>query len=128
MNRVIISVSNDLGTDQRVHKICETLVQNGYEILLIGRLLPQSISLKFPFKTHRFKLFFAKGFLFYAEFNMRLFFKLLIERKAILYSNDLDTLLPNFIIHKIFKTKPYSMHNELYTIIKVSKQHPLQQI
>lgn len=46
MKRVIVSVTNDISTDQRVAKVCKTLIQNNFEILVIGRKLPNSISLK----------------------------------------------------------------------------------
>ena len=115
MKRVVISVTNDLITDQRVQKVSETLSENGFEILLIGRKLPNSLKVDLPFKTYRFKLLFHTGFLFYAEFNIRLFFKLLFKKKHILYSNDLDTLLPNYLIHKIFKTKLIYDSHELFT-------------
>ena len=40
--KVTVSVTNDLVTDQRVHKVCTTLSQNGYEVKLIGRKLRNS--------------------------------------------------------------------------------------
>jgi len=115
LKRVVISVSNDLNTDQRIQKISTTLLKNGFEILLIGRKTPNSLKTELPFETYCFNLIFNKGFLFYAEFNIRLFFKLLFEKKDILYANDLDTLLPNYIIHKIFKTKLIYDSHELFT-------------
>ncbi len=48
------------------------------------------------------RLFFRKGFLFYAELNLRLFFFLLANRNAFFYANDLDTLPANFLASKIF--------------------------
>ena len=54
-----------------------------------------------PYPVKRLSLVFQKGFLFYAEFNIRLFFLLLLTQKNTLFSNDLDTLLPNFIVSKM---------------------------
>lgn len=115
MKRIIVSVTNDLVTDQRVFKVCKTLNELGFDILLIGRELPNSLIIFRPYQTFRFHLFFNKGFLFYAEYNMRLFLKLLFTKKDILLAIDLDTLLPNFIISKIFNKELIYDSHELFT-------------
>lgn len=115
MKRVIVSVTNDLESDQRVHKICTTLHQNNYEILLIGRRFPNSKKLKRKYKTYRFKLIFNKGPLFYAEYNIRLFFKILNSKPNILLANDLDTLLANFLASRMLRKKLVYDSHELFT-------------
>ena len=114
MKRVIVSVTNDISTDQRVAKVCATLMQNNFEVLLIGRKLKSSIPLKRAFKTKRFNLLFNAGFLFYAEYNFRLFCYLLFTKKDILLANDLDTLLPNYLISKLQNKKIVFDSHELF--------------
>ena len=94
--KVIASVTNDIFTDQRVRKVCEYLLAKGYDVTLVGRKLKGSKDIShLPFKTKRFYLWFTKGPLFYAAYNLRLFFYLLFHRADILLANDLDTLYAN---------------------------------
>lgn len=104
--KVIVSVISDLVTDQRVQKECNTLHKMGYRVLLIGRKSNRSFALKdLPYKTIRFQNLFRKGPIMYFVFNVQLFFYLLFKKADILWSNDLDTLLPNFIIARLKKSK-----------------------
>lgn len=99
--RVIVSVTNDLYTDQRVHKVCTFLHAQGYQVTLVGRMRKSSIPLqKRVYTTKRIKLFFETGAKFYAAFNLRLFFFLLFRKADILVANDLDTLLANHMASK----------------------------
>lgn len=98
----IIAVTNDLTTDQRVHKICTTLLSLNYDVLLIGRLKSNSLPLKPQnYATKRLRLCFNKGALFYANYNIRLLFFLLFSKQSLIWSNDLDTLPACFMASKI---------------------------
>lgn len=97
----IVSVTNDLVSDQRVHKTCLTLCEMNYEVILVGRRFKYSLPVQREYKTKRFKLIFNKKALFYAEYNIRLFFYLLLKKNNILISNDLDTLVSNYLVSKI---------------------------
>lgn len=99
--KVILSVTNDISFDQRVDKMCSTIHGMGFEVKLIGRLLPDSPKLERVYQTKRIKLLFTKGALFYAFFNFRLFFVLLFSKVDIYHANDLDTLLANYLASKI---------------------------
>ena len=116
MNRAIVSVTNDLVTDQRVNKSCLALQKVGYEVLLVGRKQRKSPPMdKRPYASHRMKLLFEKGPLFYAEYNIRLFFFLLFHRANLLLPNDLDTILPNYFISWLKGQKLIFDSHEYYT-------------
>lgn len=120
---VIISVTNDLSFDQRVSKVCDSLMQLDLEVVLVGRKLKNSKSLDRKYKTKRFKLLFNKGFLFYAEFNLRLFLWLLCQKKSIYHANDLDTLLPMWLISKIKRSNiVYDSHEYFLGVPEIQKR------
>ena len=98
--KIIVSVTNDISTDQRVHKVCQSLESMGFEVILWGRKLSYSQVLNRSYTTKRMTLLFTSGSLFYLEYNIRLFLILLFSKCHIVLSNDLDTLLANFLVSK----------------------------
>jgi glycosyltransferase involved in cell wall biosynthesis len=100
--RIVIAVISDLVTDQRVHKVSLSLHENGYDVLLLGAKRKQSKNLlPRSYQAKRMRMLFQKGPLFYAEWNLRLFFILLFLRADAITANDLDTLPAGFLAAKI---------------------------
>lgn len=116
MPRIILTVTNDLTYDQRMQRICTTLAQNGYETVLVGRKLKTSKPLEpKSFKQKRLRCFFNKGFLFYAEYNLRLFFWLLVQKTDCFCAIDLDTILPVLFVSSLRNKKRVYDAHELFT-------------
>ncbi len=123
--RVILTVSNDLSSDQRVRKMCLTLVQKGYDVLVIGRRLANSADYNpATFEAHRMKLIFNRGPLFYAELNLRFFAYLLFNKVDIVHANDLDTLLPAWLASKIRGKKLVYDTHEYFTGVPELQNRP----
>lgn len=129
--RAIVSVTNDLYTDQRVHKVCTFLQAQGYDVLLIGRKRKSSVDLpKRTYSTKRIKLLVENGPLFYAFFNLRLFFILLFKRADVLVANDLDTLLANYCAKKFKRsaTLVYDSHEYFTEVPELTSRPRVQRI
>jgi glycosyltransferase involved in cell wall biosynthesis len=126
LNRnIYFTVTNDLTYDQRMHRICTSLAENGYIVTLVGRKLPASLPLKNEkFRQKRINCFFTKGKRFYSEYNLRLFFFLLFKKIDAICAIDLDTILPCLYISK-WKRIPriYDAH-ELFTGLKEVATRP----
>ncbi len=125
MKKVVVTVTNDLVTDQRVMRTIGVLQSLGFEATFVGRKLKGSLPFEAPIKHHRFSLWFNKGFLFYANYNLRLFFFLLFRKYDLYLSNDLDSLLPNYLISRL-KSKPlvYDSH-EYFTGVPEIQNRPI---
>ncbi len=126
MKKIYFTVTNDLTYDQRMDRICNSLAENGYSVLLVGRESNNSLPLhKKLFSQKRLKCFFNKGILFYAEYNLRLFFFLFFEKMDAICAIDLDTILPCLFVSKI-KNIPrvYDAH-EYFTELKEVLTRPV---
>ena len=92
--RIIITVTNNLVSDNRVAKVARYLEDSCYEVLIVGRTYPGD---KVPEgragRIFRFRMLFNKGVLFFAFINIKLFFFLIFHRADWYIAVDLDTLL-----------------------------------
>jgi len=126
LKHVILTVTNDLTHDQRMHRICNTLAQNGYQVTLVGRQLKPSTPLKdVPFQQVRLSCWFHRGFLFYTEYNIRLFFFLLSRKMDCVCAIDLDTILPCLFISKLKSVKRVYDAHEYFTELKEVIKRPV---
>jgi glycosyltransferase involved in cell wall biosynthesis len=96
-------------------RICNSLSEAGYEVLLVGRKRRTSIPLKQKsFEQKRLNCFFDKGKFFYIEYNIRLFLYLLFASTDVYCAIDLDTILPNLFASKIRNKKRVYDAHELF--------------
>lgn len=119
MKRIYFTVTNDLSYDQRMHRICTSLAENGYAVTLVGRKRSSSIPLtEKKYKQKRIRCWFNKGKLFYMEYNLRLSFYLLFRKMDAICAIDLDTIIPcHFISRWKHIPRVYDAH-ELFTELK----------
>lgn len=119
LKTVYFTVTNDLVYDQRMRRICTSLVQNGFDIVLVGIMLANSLSLKKEkYKQKRLRCFFKKGKLFYIEYNLRLFFFLLFKKMDAICAIDLDTISPCLFISQLKHIPRIYDAHELFTGLK----------
>jgi len=121
LQKVILSITGNIATDQRVHKVASSLQKLGMKPILIGRKFKSSPTIqKRTYPLKQINLLFNKGPIFYAEYNFRLFFILLFSKCNVLISNDLDTLFANYLAFRLkrlfgIKIKLVYDSHELFT-------------
>ena len=114
--RIILAVTNDLVYDRRMDRICRALSAAGNEVILVGRLLNQSKKFSpVGFQGVRLKCIFNQGFLFYAEYNIRLFLFLLSNSFDVVCACDLDTALAVHLACSFKKKKKVYDAHEMFT-------------
>ncbi len=122
---LVFTVTTDLTYDQRMIRICTSLANTGYNVTLVGRKMKASLPLSTqPFIQKRINCLFEKGKLFYAEYNIRLFFYLLFKKMDCIGAIDLDTILPCYLISKIKKRKRIYDAHELFCEMKEIATRP----
>lgn len=109
---VVVTVINDIATDRRVIKQAQVLAGLGCKVTILGRKkkVSPSVEEKF-FRVYRCRIPFASGPLMYISFNAWLFVSLLFRKADFIVANDLDTLLPCYLV-SVLRGKPlvYDAH------------------
>ena len=145
--RIIATVTNDLNYDQRMHRICGTLVGAGYEVCLVGRVLTTSIPLRpiptIPTNLHdagspflrealegsvsqvRLQCLINKGPLFYLEYNFRLFWFLMLNAFDAVNIVDLDTMPAGYLASMIKGKKSVFDAHEHFTEVPEVTHRPI---
>lgn len=124
--RLIFTVTNDLTYDQRMIRICTSLTEAGYDVLLVGRTKPNSVFLADQvFEQHRLNCWFESGKLFYIEYNLRLLLYLLFKRADAFSAVDLDTLVACTIAAKIRSKKLMFDAHEYFEEVPEVTNRPL---
>ncbi|MCD9854380.1 glycosyltransferase [Epilithonimonas sp. JDS] len=115
--KVIVSVFNNLLTDQRVEKLCKTLYDNGYEPVLIGNNWLGAPEMDRPYPFFRIELKSKKLRFAYIEFQRKLYKEILknADNKTILLANDLETLMPNYLVSKKLNIPIIFDSHEIFT-------------
>lgn len=115
--KVIVSAFSNLYTDQRIEKVCDTLHRNGYEIILIGNDWGDSGEMIRPYEFKRIKHSAKSLKTAYPEFNWKLYQELrkISDSNTILLANDLDALLPNYLISKKLNIPLVFDSHEIFT-------------
>lgn len=101
--KIITSVINNYEGDQRVQKVCGSLQKFGFDLEVVATTVRGNPKHSFSYPVHVLNIKRQAGMGLYAEFNWKLFWKLLkiTSKKDILLANDVDALLPNYLVSKI---------------------------
>lgn len=122
---LVFTVTNDLVFDQRMIRICRSLADAGFQVTLVGRRFSQPPALEAqPFSQVRLRVFFKKGFFFYAEYNLRLFCFLLFRRMDLVCAIDLDTIWPCYLISRLRRKKRVYDAHELFCEMQEIVERP----
>lgn len=123
---VVCSTSHPV-YDQRLAKVCNTLCVSGNKVLQIGRSKSknQSKNLGKDWEILLIHCFFNEGFLFYAEYNLRLFLALLRLKAKIYCANDADTIMACGVASVLMQTTLFYDSHEYFTESPELKGRPI---
>lgn len=115
--KVLVSAFSSLYTDQRIEKVCKTLFDHGYSIDLIGNDWGGNEKMERPYPFSRIELKSKSLKTAYFEFNWKLYgiLKKKADKDTILLANDIDALLPNYLISRKLNIPLVFDSHEIFT-------------
>lgn len=115
--KILVSAFSSLYTDQRIEKVCKTLFDNGYSVELIGNDWGGNEKMERPYPFSRIELKSTSLKTAYFEFNWKLYkqLKKKADQNTILLANDIDALLPNYLIAKKLNIPLVFDSHEIFT-------------
>lgn len=115
--KILVSAFSSLYTDQRIEKVCKTLFDNGYPVELIGNDWGGNEKMERPYPFSRIELKSTSLKTAYFEFNWKLYkqLKKKADQNTILLANDIDALLPNYLIAKKLNIPLVFDSHEIFT-------------
>jgi glycosyltransferase involved in cell wall biosynthesis len=115
--KVIIGITGNIISDQRIIRIAGTLAEEGYRVVVYYRhffkFRKVESDARFTFETRPVRSAFNSGILFYAWYNILLFVKLLFIKTDYLYAVDSDTL-PSFTLLSLIRRRPMVFDSHEY--------------
>ncbi len=123
--KIVCTVTNDLNYDQRMIRICSTLVTAGYDVTLVGfkRQASKPLIMR-SFKQIRLPIIAERGKIMYVHYWFRLFFYMLFTKADVMCAIDLDTILPVYFASALRKKKRVYDAHEIFTDLKESISRP----
>jgi glycosyltransferase involved in cell wall biosynthesis len=124
---VICAVTNDLIQDQRMDRICGSLVDFSFKVSLWGRKKKRSLPLHEKiYLQRRLPVFFQKGPAFYLEYNIRFFIAASLARPDIIYAVDTDTLPGAWLASRFTGARLVYDAHEYFTEVPELQHHTLK--
>jgi len=127
---IVCTITNDISYDQRMKRICTSLSNAGYNVILIGFERKKSLPLAVqPYQQIRIKGIPAQGKIMYFVYWIKLFFKLMTIKADAFCAIDLDTILPVYYASLLRgKKRVYDAH-EIFTELKeVTTRPPIKRM
>lgn len=99
--KIVIVATSEFVFDQRLIRIAQSFYNKNFHVTLITQNKSNQKYDSLPYEFKLINTFFKRSFLFYAEYNLRIFIKMLFLKYDSIYTCDADTLLASSILKSI---------------------------